>query len=51
MLEGIAVLFGWFVLFFIAQNAVNEECIEKSSLVLELGSLLQIVISDLHLMT
>lgn len=32
-------------------NAVNEEFIEKSSLVLELGSLLEIVISDLHLMT
>lgn len=37
---------------YIGWNAVNEECIEKkSSLVLELGSLLEIVISVLHLMT
>ena len=40
-----------FFFFNIGWNAVNEECTEKSSLVMELGGLLEIVISDLHLMT
>lgn len=44
LLEGVLIFFIFFKIFDSDWNAVNEECIEKSSLLLELGRLLEIIV-------